>query len=243
MGLQGVAPGRKVRTTAPAPPAACPLDRINRQFEAPRPPALWASDLTYVATILDAYARRIIIWRVCQTARAGFVPDALEQVLHERRPVRGDRLVHHSNRGASTSHLATPTASPRRTSSHPSAVSAKVTTMLSRRRSPEGAASCCCLVGGSPNARSAESRGLAGLPEMPAGLHVVAFVILMLRQALNLAAVHESPLSAPAHVRWGCGRVQSSMPGNDGLVADRGGEQLSHIPHNAQALRGVLQNC
>lgn len=34
-----------------------------------------------------------------RTAHAGFVLDALEQALHERRPVRGGGLVHHSDRG------------------------------------------------------------------------------------------------------------------------------------------------
>jgi putative transposase len=42
--------GRKVRTTIPDPAAACPLDRVNRQFKAPHPNALWVSDFTYVAT-------------------------------------------------------------------------------------------------------------------------------------------------------------------------------------------------
>jgi putative transposase len=38
-------------------------------------------------------------WRISRTAHAGFVLDALEQALHERRPVRGGGLVHHSDRG------------------------------------------------------------------------------------------------------------------------------------------------
>ena len=108
MGLQGAVRGRKVRTTIPDPAAACPLDRVNRHFKAPRPNALWVSDFTYVATwagfvyvafVVDAYARRIVGWRVSRTAHAGFVLDALEQALHERRPVQGGGLVHHSDRG------------------------------------------------------------------------------------------------------------------------------------------------
>ena len=66
------------------------------------------SDFTYVATwsgfvsvafVIDAYARRIVGWRVSRTAQAGFVLDALEQALHERRPVQDGKLVHHSDRG------------------------------------------------------------------------------------------------------------------------------------------------
>ena len=65
---------------------------------------LWVSDFTYVATwqgfiyvafVIDAYARRIVGWRVSRTAHASFVLDALEQALHDRRPVQGGGLVHH----------------------------------------------------------------------------------------------------------------------------------------------------
>jgi len=109
MGLQGVVRGREVRTTVNSPAVACPLDRVNRRFHAPRPNALWLSDFTYVATwqgfvyvafVIDAYARRIVGWRVSRTAHTGFVLDALEQALAERRPARGGSLVHHSDRGA-----------------------------------------------------------------------------------------------------------------------------------------------
>jgi transposase InsO family protein len=108
MGLQGVIRGRRVRTTISDKAAPCPLDRVNRQFRAPRPNLLWVSDFTYVATwagfvyvafVIDAYARRIVGWRVSRSAHAGFVLDALEQALHERRPVSGSGLVHHSDRG------------------------------------------------------------------------------------------------------------------------------------------------
>jgi putative transposase len=108
MGLQGVVRGKRVRTTISNVAAPCPLDRVNRQFRAPRPNALWVSDFTYVATwagfvyvafIIDVFARHIVGWRASRTAHAGFVLDALEQALHERRPVRGSGLVHHSDRG------------------------------------------------------------------------------------------------------------------------------------------------
>ena len=50
--------------------------------------------------LIDAYARRIVGWRVSRTAHAGFVLDALEQALHERRPVHRAGLIHHSDRGS-----------------------------------------------------------------------------------------------------------------------------------------------
>src|SRR4051812_12165410 len=108
MGLQGAVRGKPVRTTISDKAAPCPLDRVNRQFQAPRPNVLWVSDFTYVATwsgfvyvafVIDAYARRIVGWRVSRSTHAGFVLDALEQALHERRPVQGGGLVHHSDRG------------------------------------------------------------------------------------------------------------------------------------------------
>ena len=109
LGLQGVIRGKPVRTTISDKAAACPLDHVNRQFKAERPNALWLSDFTYVATwagfvyvafIIDAYARRIVGWRASRTAHASFVLDALEQALHERRPVHRGGLVHHSDRGS-----------------------------------------------------------------------------------------------------------------------------------------------
>ena len=108
MGLQGAVRGKPVRTTVSDKAAPCPLDRVNRQFQAPRPNALWVADFTYVLTwagfvygafVIDAFARRIVGWRVSRTAHAGFVLDALEQALHARRPVQGGGLVHHSDRG------------------------------------------------------------------------------------------------------------------------------------------------
>ena len=108
MGLQGVVRGKAARTTISERGAPCPADRVNRQFQAPRPNALWLSDFTYVATwqgfvyvafVIDAFARRIVGWRVSRTAHASFVLDALEQALHDRRPIGGDGLVHHSDRG------------------------------------------------------------------------------------------------------------------------------------------------
>jgi putative transposase len=107
MGLAGAERGKTVTTTRSDKSAPCPLDRVNRQFRAPAPNALWMSDFTYVATwqgfvyvafVIDAFARRIVGWRVSRSARADFVLDALEQAICERRPVQAG-LVHHSDRG------------------------------------------------------------------------------------------------------------------------------------------------
>lgn len=53
-----------------------------------------------MAFVIDVYARRIVCWRASSTAHADLVLDALEQAIHERRPVKKDGLIHHSDRGA-----------------------------------------------------------------------------------------------------------------------------------------------
>ena len=109
MGLQGIIRGKPIKTTVSDKSAPCPLDRVNRHFKAPAPNMLWLSDFTYVATwqgfvyvafVIDAFARRIVGWRASRTAHAGFVLDALDQALHDRRPVKRGGLVHHSDRGS-----------------------------------------------------------------------------------------------------------------------------------------------
>lgn len=109
LGLRGVIRGKTVRTTVQDKAAPCPLDHVSRVFHAPAPNRLWLSDFTYVPTwsgfvyvafVIDAYARRIVGWRVSRTAHASFVLDALEQALHERRPAHKTGLVHHSDRGS-----------------------------------------------------------------------------------------------------------------------------------------------
>jgi putative transposase len=108
MGLRGVIRGKSPRTTLQDKTAPCPLDHVNRRFHAPAPNRLWVSDFTYVSTwagfvyaafVIDVYARYIVGWRVSRTAHAGFVLDALEQAIHDRRPI-GNSLVHHSDRGS-----------------------------------------------------------------------------------------------------------------------------------------------
>jgi transposase InsO family protein len=108
-GLCGVRRGKVIRTTTPDTSAPCPLDRVNRQFNAQRPNQLWVSDFTYVSTwqgwlfvafVIDVYARRIVGWRVSSSMRTDFVLDALEQALFDRQPERNESLVHHSDRGS-----------------------------------------------------------------------------------------------------------------------------------------------
>ena len=107
LGLQGAVRGRRAKTTQSVVHGERPDDRVNREFKVSRPNALWVSDLTYVATwrgfaytafVIDAYARRIVGWRVSHSLHTELALDALEQALHERRAPR-EGLVHHSDRG------------------------------------------------------------------------------------------------------------------------------------------------
>lgn len=85
MGLRGAIRGKPVKTTIADKALPCPLDRVNRQFRADWPDQLWLSDFTpdqvrgrlhvstwsgfvYVAFIIDAFAGRIVRWRVSRPA-------------------------------------------------------------------------------------------------------------------------------------------------------------------------------
>ena len=109
MGLQGVVRGRKIVTTNPDTSRTCPDDKVNRAFRAARPNQLWVSDFTYVPTwsgtvyvafVIDVFARRIVGWRVSTSMTTQFVLDALEQALWQRKPIRNNGLIHHSDRGS-----------------------------------------------------------------------------------------------------------------------------------------------
>ena len=78
MGIQGIIRGKPQKTTVSDKKLPCPLDKVNRQFRVPAPNMLWVSDFTYVATwkgfvyvafVIDAYARKIVGWRVSSCNR------------------------------------------------------------------------------------------------------------------------------------------------------------------------------
>jgi putative transposase len=111
LGLRGVVRGKKFKTTIPDELADRRQDRVNRTFTVSRPNALWVADLTYVATwrglvfvafVIDAFARRIVGWRVSSSLRSDIALDALEQALYDRRFADGEELIHHSDHGVQT---------------------------------------------------------------------------------------------------------------------------------------------
>ncbi len=109
LGLRGAVRGHRIKTTVPAAQPASIAGRVNRTFAVSWPNALWVADLTYVATwrglvyvgfVIDAFARRIVGWRVSTSLRTDLALDALEQALYDRRVEPTQPLVHHSHRGA-----------------------------------------------------------------------------------------------------------------------------------------------
>ncbi len=108
LAIQGAIRGKKFKTTVTDDSLARPLDLVDRDFNATRPNQLWVSDFTYVATwrgftyvafVIDVFARKIVGWRASASMRADLVLDALEQALYDRADAGQDRLVNHSDQG------------------------------------------------------------------------------------------------------------------------------------------------
>lgn len=111
-GLAGAVRGKVKRTTIADPAAARPDDLVQRRFAPTAPNRLWVADITYVSTwagwvycayVIDAYARRILGWRIGITMTTSLVLDALDQAVWTRQREGHDDfadLVHHSDRGS-----------------------------------------------------------------------------------------------------------------------------------------------
>jgi putative transposase len=112
LGLAGAIRGTVKRTTLSDATAARPADLVGRRFGPPAPNRLWVADLTYVSTwsgfayvafVVDAYARRILGWRVAATMTTEMVLDSIEQAIWTRQREGIFDLkdvVHHSDRGS-----------------------------------------------------------------------------------------------------------------------------------------------
>ena len=107
LGLCGRIRGKPRRTTVADTVRPRPPDLVQRRFGAAAPNQLWLADITYVATwsgfayaafVIDAFARRIVGWRVANTLKAELALDALEMAIWSR-AADLDGLVHHSDRG------------------------------------------------------------------------------------------------------------------------------------------------
>jgi len=111
--LVGAQRRRYCGTTRQDREAAAAPDLVKRDFTASAPDQLWVADVTYVptgegwlylATVLDAWSRRIVGWAMGDTLRTDLVVDALTMAVWNRRPAA--RVIHHSDRGAQYTSLA-----------------------------------------------------------------------------------------------------------------------------------------
>jgi putative transposase len=111
--LAGVHRRRFVRTTIRDEDAAPFPDLVNRDFAAAGPDRLWVADITalptrsgscYLASIVDAWSRRVVGWSMATHMRAELVTGALDAAIVHRRP--GSGLVHHSDHGSQYTSLA-----------------------------------------------------------------------------------------------------------------------------------------
>ena len=111
--LAGVHRRRFVRTTIRDEHAAPFPDLVNRDFTATGPDRLWVADITqlptrsgscYLASIVDAFSRRVVGWSMATHMRTELITGALDMALARRAPGRG--LVHHSDRGSQYTSLA-----------------------------------------------------------------------------------------------------------------------------------------
>jgi putative transposase len=112
-GLQGAFLRKRWRCSTRQDPRATPApDLVDRNFKASAPNRLWVADISriptgegplWLASVRDAFSRRIVGWKASDRADTELVLGALEYAVWGRGldsdPTRR-RLVHHSDRGA-----------------------------------------------------------------------------------------------------------------------------------------------
>jgi putative transposase len=114
-GLQGAFLRKRWRCSTRQNPRATPApDLVDRNFTAAAPNRLWVADISriptgegplWLASVRDAFSRRIVGWKVSDRADTDLVLGALEYAVWGRNldPQRdsGQRrlLIHHSDRG------------------------------------------------------------------------------------------------------------------------------------------------
>jgi putative transposase len=106
-GLSGLLVRRRGKTTIRMPGVRPAPDLVGRDFRPAAVNALWAADLTeiatsegklYLAVVIDCYSRRCVGWAMAEHMRAELVVEALEIAVWQRKPAAG--LVHHSDQGS-----------------------------------------------------------------------------------------------------------------------------------------------
>jgi transposase InsO family protein len=113
--ITGVCPARKVRTTVRNPHDPLSDDLVGREFTAAGPDRLWVTDLTmiptgegplWLASIKDAFSKRIVGWHTSEVADTTLVLTALEYALAVRKPPSDGSLIHHADHGSQYTSIA-----------------------------------------------------------------------------------------------------------------------------------------
>jgi putative transposase len=112
LGLVGALRGKAKRTTISDPAAARAGDLVGRNFAPAAPNRLWVADFTYVSTlagwvyvafVIDAYARRILGWKVSTSMTTELVLAAIDQAIFTRKREGVNSLaglIHHNDAGS-----------------------------------------------------------------------------------------------------------------------------------------------
>lgn len=107
LGIRGVAPNSKKRTTAPDPAAPARPDLARRNFEPPVPTTVLCGDITYLktgqgwlylATVIDLCTRMVVGWSLSEHMTADIAVSAPETA--KARGYVADGEIFHSDRGA-----------------------------------------------------------------------------------------------------------------------------------------------
>jgi putative transposase len=105
-GLQGISRRPRDGCTRRRTGAVPSDDLVHRQFRPDGPDRLWVGDVTqhptgegwvYLATVIDAWSRRVVGWSIADHLRAELVVDALDMATMRRRPTG---TVMHSDHGS-----------------------------------------------------------------------------------------------------------------------------------------------
>jgi putative transposase len=113
-GLQGAFLRKRWRCSTRQDPRATPApDLVDRNFKTDAPNRLWVADISrigtgegplWLASVRDAFSRRIVGWKASDRADTELVLGALEYAVWGRGLAGPDpaqpRLIHHSDRGA-----------------------------------------------------------------------------------------------------------------------------------------------
>ena len=107
-GVTGIYRRRRGGCTRRDPASEPAEDLVNRQFTVTEPDRLWVMDVTehptgdgklYLASVLDAFSRRVVGWAMADHVRSELVVDAVQMAIWSRQPPP-NQTVAHSDHGA-----------------------------------------------------------------------------------------------------------------------------------------------